>query len=235
MEKQTKKDESKMELIYPRPKFDKHKDKHNKEVRDAIISNPRRKKKDDTPILAAEVKQIDAANLPNTKMSPDAMSILRPPAVSLASVMYQRSQCKFMELMLTNVSQDQIHACLKVIRNCLISSGVLPIKTKDETDTQTVEAVFEMLPTYPQVFFRAFVIHVILICPHFCKYMITDFHVNEQAMDTFANSADSAVTVRQAEYFMGIIRKSSTFVTLAVAQWQEWYPRPLEEAADDDE
>lgn len=235
-----------MPLIYPRGKKDKEKEKEKEKDREKILKNPRRtavfekkdndddddddkdadnKNKNNTAVLAAEIKQIDPADLKNTNVSPHLTTMLQPPQSSIHSVMVRHARCKFVELMLMDSSHEQIDACVNTARNCLIRAGVLPIRTNDPCDGETVQALFDMLPTSPRIYSLAFIVHVMLLCPIFCQYMIAEFQVDRDRLDAFVNNIDSPITAFQLQYMMGKIRKSSTFTVHAIKQWQENIPR----------
>ena len=202
-----------------------------------------------TPGLPAQVKHVDPANLEqnnnnNQSKRKDQQALeqlalrLLPPRPVLEEAILARRKCKLTQIMLPEPGEDvvararEIQSCLQVVQNCLIASGVLPIDTPDPSDKEVVGKVFDALPSAPQVFSIAYIIHALLLSPELCRYFIDNFGVSERQLDAFANTLQSPVTAHQAWYINGRIQSTVFFVVHAVQQWLEFGPPTRTESND---
>lgn len=188
--------------------------------------------------FASQIKHVDAADLEkeSTIKKKDQQTLdqlaakLLPPRHILDSAVAIRRKCKLTQIILPEPGEDravrarELQACLQVVHNCLVASGILPVNTPDPSDRAVVARVFDALPAAPQVFSVAYILHALLVSPDLCRYFIDTFGVDARRLDEFANTLQSPVTAHQAWYISGRIRTTHFFVTYAVQQWLEFGP-----------
>ena len=141
-----------------------------------------------------------------------------------AIVLATQFPCKLAQLALINTREmhDQINACIVVAQNCLVSDGIMPYRTPDRTDEGFAQDVIASLSRMTRAERLAFIFHVLLVSPSFCRYMHSAFDVNPVRLDAFCNQIASECTANLWKYISGEIPTAQLFVTLAIQQWLQY-------------
>ena len=177
-----------------------------------------------TDILASKGNRVNPANLSLLMKNINESviqkdNLLRPPPSALEAAEATYKSCKITRIML--YEEDELDLFVRSAKNCMTEQTVLPINTPDPTDAEIGTKIFDLVIAGPSVYKRALIWHVLLLCPHFCRFMI-DQGVDAEKIDAFVNNLSSDATLYQAQYTLNVIQTSALFVTDITKRWIEF-------------